>query len=94
MKRFDVDGDGTLTLIEWERAREAAHRQVMDERRSHAADPGIHVLQCPNDDRPFLLAAGDAEALARRYRLHAVVGLAVFLAATTALAWLLLNSLL
>jgi len=94
MKRFDADGDGTLTLVEWERARAAAHRQVMDERRSHAADPGVHVLQCPRDDRPFLLAAGDAKALARRYRLHAVVGLAVFLAATTALAWLLLNSLL
>jgi hypothetical protein len=54
----------------------------------------VHVLQCPRDDRPFLLAAGDAEALARRYRLRAVVGLAVFLAATTALAWLVLNSLL
>ena len=91
MRRFDTDGDGTLTLREWERAREAAHAQVITERRSHAADPGVHVLERSRDDRPFLLAAGDAEALARRYRLHAVTGLAVFLGATLALAWALLN---
>ena len=91
MRRFDTDGDGTLTLREWERAREAAHAQVITERRSHAADPGVHVLERSRDDRPFLLAAGDAEALARRYRLHAVTGLAVFLGATLALTWALLN---
>jgi hypothetical protein len=94
MKRFDTDGDGTLTLKEWERARTAAHAQVMEERLDHAADPGVHVLERSRDERPFLLAAGDAQALARRYRLHAVAGLAVFLAATAALAWLLLNSML
>jgi hypothetical protein len=94
MRRFDTDGDGTLTLPEWERARAAAHAQVISERRHHAADPGVHVLERSHDDRPFLLAAGDAEALARRYRLHAVVGLAVFLGASAALAWALLNPML
>jgi hypothetical protein len=94
MRRFDTDGDGTLTLPEWERARAAAHAQVVSERRSQAADPGVHVLERSRDDRPFLLAAGDAQALARRYRLHAVVGLAVFLGATVALAWALLNPML
>jgi hypothetical protein len=94
MRRFDSDGDGTLTLLEWERARVAAHAQVSDERRNHAADPGVHVLGRTGDDRPFLLAAGDAEALARRYRLRAAAGLAAFLAATAALAWLLLDAVL
>jgi hypothetical protein len=94
MKRFDSDGDGMLTLPEWEHARAVAHAQVMEERRNHAADPGVHVLERSRDDRPFLLAAGDAQALARRYRLRAVAGLAAFLAATVALAWLLLDSML
>jgi len=93
MRRFDTDGDGTLTLAEWERAREAAHEQVMAERRQVAAEPGIHVLEKPRDGRPMLLAAGDAEKLARRYRWHAVAGLAAFLLAVTALGWLLLNEL-
>ena len=92
MKRFDTDGDGTLTLPEWERARAAAHEQVMSERRKHAADPGIHLLERPRDGRPFLLAADDAEALARRYRLRGLGGLAVFLGATVALAWMLLRT--
>jgi hypothetical protein len=94
MRRFDTDGDGTLTLLEWERARDAAHSQVMEERRQHAAEPGVHVLARPGDGRPLLLAAGDAEALARRYRLRAAAGLAAFLAATAALAWLLLDAML
>ena len=94
MQRFDTDGDGTLTLAEWELARKAAHEQVLAERRRHAAEPGVHVLEKPrNDDRPLLLAAGDAPKLARRYRLHAVGGLGAFVAASAALAWLMINEL-
>lgn len=94
LQRFDADGDGTLTLPEWERAREAAHRQVASERGRHAAEPGIHVLQRPDGGgRPFLLAAGDADSLARRYRLRGLAGLAAFLGASAALAWLLLSPL-
>jgi hypothetical protein len=93
LQRFDTDGDGTLTLPEWERARNAAHEQVLAERATHAALPGIHVLERPRDGRPFLLAAGDAEALARRYRLQATAGLAAFVAALAGLAWLLVGAL-
>lgn len=93
MRRFDTDGDGTLTLPEWERARADAHRQVTAERRSHAAEPGIHVLEKPRDGRPFLLAAGDAPALARRYRLQALTGLTAFIGAVIALGWLLIDAL-
>jgi hypothetical protein len=93
VKRFDTDGDGTLTLPEWEKARDAAHAQVLAERRAHASIPGVHVLERPRDGiHPILLAAGDAEKLARRYRIHALAGLAAFLAATAALAWMLINS--
>jgi len=91
LERFDADGDGTLSLPEWEKAREAAHEQIMTERRRHAAEPGVHILERPRDDRPLLLAAGDAERLARRYRWHAVAGLVAFLGAATALAWILLG---
>ena len=79
--RFDADGDGTLSMLEWEQARAAAHQRVMAERRRQAAEPGIHILERPRDGRPLLLAAGDAQRLARRYRWHAVAGLAAFVGA-------------
>lgn len=91
LERFDTDRDGVLTLAEWERAREAAHEQVLEERRREAARPGVHVLARPTQpDKPFLLAAGDAERLARRYRLQALGGLALFLLAVVALGKLTL----
>jgi len=90
-QRFDADRDGTLSLREWEKAREVAHQQVLAERRRDAALPGVHVLQKPADDRPLLLAAADAGALARRYRRRAVAGLVAFLGAVAALAWLWVN---
>ena len=93
LQRFDTDRDGTLSLPEWERAREAAHEQVAAERRRHAAEPGVHVLEKPGErDRPYLLAAGDAESLARRYRGRGLAGVAVFLAGISALAWLLITN--
>jgi hypothetical protein len=93
LARFDADGDGILTLAEWEQARAAAHEQVMEQRRREAARPGVHVLARPTaSGRPFLLAAGDAGQLARRYRWQSAGGLALFLVAVVSLAWLLLGS--
>jgi hypothetical protein len=93
MSRFDKNRDGTLSLAEWEHARAAAHEQVRAERARHAAEPGIHILMKPRDaSRPYLLAAGEADALARRYRLHGLLGLAAFLAGVAGLAWLLINA--
>lgn len=93
LARFDSDGDGILTLAEWEKAREAAHEQVMEQRRHEAVRPGVHVLARPSvSDKPFLLAAGDAARLARRYRRHSAGGLVLFLAAVASLAWMLLGS--
>ncbi len=92
LKRFDHDGDGVLTLVEWEKAREAAHEQVQGDRRQRAVQPGTHVLARPEGDpRPMLLAAADEQSLARRYRWRSAGGLALFLAATAAVTWLLLN---
>ncbi len=94
LERFDADGDGVLTLEEWERAREAAHAQVMEQRRRESVQPGVHVLARPQDrERPFLLAAGDAARLARRYRWRSAGGLGLFLVAVVSLAWMLLHGL-
>lgn len=94
LQRFDADSDGTLSLAEWERAREAAHEQVRQDRRAQSIEPGAHVLsRPPHDDRPLLLGAGDEAGLARRYRWRSAGGLTLFLGATIAVTWLLLNPL-
>lgn len=91
LERFDADADGVLQLAEWERARAAAHEQVMQDRRRQAAAPGVHVLARPDDDdKPFLLGSGDAERLARRYRWHSIGSLVLFLGAVAALGKLAL----
>ena len=92
LQRFDRDGDGALSLEEWERARGEAHRQVGAERGSRAAEPGMHMIAEPADGRPFLLAAGSARQLARHYRLRAATGLAVFLGCTCAVAWMIIDA--
>ena len=93
LARFDSDGDGILTLAEWEKAREAAHEQVLEERRRESVRPGVHVLARPSvAGKPFLLAAGDAVRLARRYRWHSSGSLVLFLVAVASLAWMLLGS--
>lgn len=93
LARFDTDGDGILGLEEWERAREAAHAQVLAERRRQAASPGVHVLGRPAiAGKPFLLAAAGADQLARRYRWRAGGGLSLFLLAAAALGWLVIDA--
>jgi len=76
--RFDLDGDGEISMREWELARAEARREVG---RTHAelrAAPGVHVLRRPRDGRLYLLANVDADRLAARFRLWTWLHLALF----------------
>jgi hypothetical protein len=76
-ERFYTDHMGVLDQQEWEAARSAARQQV--EERSLRETPAEYSVLCkPDDNRPFLLAAGNLEKLARRYRWQAVGALLVF----------------
>jgi hypothetical protein len=87
---FDTDGDGVLSLEEWEHARAAARRQVTAEQLEAAQEPGVNVLaRCP-EGRPFLLGATNEARLARHYRLRGLLGIVIFMAGTAAATWLLL----
>lgn len=88
-RRFDVDGDGKVSLREWERAREEARRTVTDRHLERPSQPALHVLGRPDGGRLFMIAAFPEGAIARRYRRRALVAFAGFVAATFALGWLL-----
>ncbi|HEY5264884.1 MAG TPA: GIDE domain-containing protein [Steroidobacteraceae bacterium] len=89
LARFDSNHDGTISREEWDLARAAARKQVLDGRDAQTQQPGVGVLADPADGRSFLLAASDGESLARRFRLRALTGLLVFVASTATLAWML-----
>jgi E3 Ubiquitin ligase len=89
LKRFDTDHDGTLCAAEWERARAAARKQVMDGRAADTRTPSLHVLAEPMDGRCFLLAASEGGSLARRFRRRALAGIGGFVGSAAALTWML-----
>jgi hypothetical protein len=89
LKRFDTNHDGALSAAEWEQARAAARKQVMDGRAADTRTPSLHVLAEPMDGRSFLLAASEGGSLARRYRRRALAGVGGFVGSAAALTWML-----
>lgn len=88
LRRFDADGDGEVSLSEWETARRQAIEQVRGEQVARSVQPDLHVLSRPPDGRLFLLSARNEAQLTRRFRagglacvlLGVVVGAGVVLA--------------
>jgi hypothetical protein len=78
LARFDDNHDGVLSSEEWERARAAAHQQVLDHMIARPQEPSLSVLSQPTDGRVFLLAALDGQSLARRLRRRAAASIAAF----------------
>jgi hypothetical protein len=92
-RRFDTDGDGRVSLGEWERAREEARRTITQRHLEQPVPPALHVVGRPDGRQLFLIASYPEKALARRFRRRAIVAFAGFAVATCALAWLLQGTL-
>jgi hypothetical protein len=89
LARFDTNHDGTLSAGEWDQARLAARKQVLDSRAADTRPPSLNVMEEPTDGRSFLLAASDGESLARRFRRRALGGIGGFVGSSAALTWML-----
>lgn len=85
--RFDLDGDGEISLQEWELARTQARREVQALRDQVMAAPEAHVVRKPTSRQLYLISDLDPADLARRYRLWSWFHVAVFLGAAAAAAW-------
>lgn len=81
LERFDLDGDGTLDMREWQLARSQAKREVVRNHRELRAAPDTHAMAAPADGRLYLISSLPPEKIERRYLLWAVAHLAVFFAA-------------
>ena len=90
LERFDTNHDGVLSQAEWERARTAARAQI-EQQAPRAGAPLQSIVVKPIDNRPFLIAASNMAAFARRSRLAAAAMLIGFIGAVTVLAIMLLG---
>jgi hypothetical protein len=89
VERFDADGDGQVSLGEWERAREEARQAVTQRHLEKPVPAAVHVISRPDSRQLFLIAAYPEKELARRFRRRALVAFVGFGVATYALGWLL-----
>jgi E3 Ubiquitin ligase len=91
LRRFDANGDGVLDPTEWERARAAARTTLDAEREAKPIAEETNLLAKPADGRSFLLAAGEADTLSRRFRWRTAGGFTVFVAAAALFTWVALH---
>ena len=89
MAMFDVDGDGEVSLKEWEAARRAAKSQVRRDRDGAETAPAAHVLHRGRSGRPYLLAALPEKHLRRRKLRKGFGGFALFVVCGAVLLWVL-----
>lgn len=86
--RFDADGDGEISLDEWEHARAAATTEVARAHLEIRLRDGVHLMQKPARGRLFLIANSRAPALERRYLLWSRAHLALLLCAAAGVVFL------
>lgn len=90
LERFDEDGDGKIDQHEWEAARQAAIRQVVEEQSLDTANEVTHVLCRPEaQGHPFLISDHEQDTLAGRYRRNALLSLLGVGAGVAITLWLL-----
>jgi hypothetical protein len=89
IERFDGDGDGRISLEEWERARAEARRTVEKQVQGQPPVEMLNVVGKPDGDQLFMVAALPPGDLAKRYRRRAFFAFVGFVVAVYAFGWLL-----
>ncbi|WP_153109353.1 hypothetical protein [Propionivibrio limicola] len=89
LRRFDLNGDGTIDMQEWALARQAARREVSKMHRETRNESDVHTLRCPGNGRHYLLSNLNPNKLARRYLGWSAFHLAVFFGALAAVPYVL-----
>jgi hypothetical protein len=89
LKRFDLDGNGTLDMQEWMLARSAAKREVAKMMREEQAQSDINIISRPREGELFLISNLDQDKLSRRYLFWSWAHLAIFFGALGGIGWVL-----
>jgi hypothetical protein len=87
LKRFDLNKDGSLDMVEWDLARSQARREVERNRREESLNKvELHFVSKPDDGRLYLISTLSEDKLVRRYRIWSWVHVTIFFAALIGLA--------
>jgi hypothetical protein len=89
LKRYDLDGNGTLDMQEWMLARSAAKREVAKMMREEQAQPDINIISRPREGELFLISNLDQGKLSRRYLFWSWAHLAIFFGSLGGINWVL-----
>ncbi|OHC63315.1 MAG: hypothetical protein A2040_18040 [Rhodocyclales bacterium GWA2_65_19] len=87
--RFDLDGNGELDMKEWMLARQAAKREVAQMKRAAEAQPDLHLIRQPRDNKLFLISNLTPKRLSRRYLFWSWAHLVIFFGVLAGLGWML-----
>ena len=91
-ERFDWNRDGRIDAQEWQKARAAAQREVLQDRAKRSAEAVVSCVRAADiDGYPFLISASPQFELIVGYRRKARYFLLGFIVASLALGWLVLN---
>ncbi len=88
LERYDLDGDGSLDMREWQLARSQARRDVARNHRELRAAPDTHMIGLPEAGRLFLISSLPPEKLERYYLRWAFAHVTIFIGALAGFAWL------
>lgn len=88
LERFDADGDGDISLKEWEQARRQAQDEVARQHHEIRLTPATHLMRKPAG-RLYLIANRSPERLVSHYRWWAWAHLGLVAVACVTLAALL-----
>lgn len=85
LDRFDLNGDGEISLQEWKLARRAAKRQIEREHSEIRLESGTHMVRKPRG-RMYLIANRTPEEMVSRYKFWAWAHLGLLIAACITVA--------
>jgi hypothetical protein len=88
LEKYDTDGDGTISMIEWEQVRRDADLAIKREITEQARVAPLHIMRnSPERDQPYILSTYPETHLVKKYKTKAYIGMVSFLLAGAALVW-------
>lgn len=89
-EQFDTDQDGEFDLLEWEKVREAALKQVLADHNEIRSIPSVNILGKTCDRRrPFLISAYPQSETIKKYTLYTSLGFTTFFISGLISTWLI-----
>lgn len=90
LKKFDLDGNGEIDMEEWQKVRDAAYREVLENHKQQKTLPPVHIMNLTRDKRrPYILSAVPEEELTKKFHWLSILCFSGFITGGGASVWLI-----